>query len=86
MRWFANAGPDEGPALYRDVPASIGVLKGPGDPEPIGTALCVGRDDQGLALWRLVIQEAVVPGRWILIDREFSPAEPVAVRPSQFGP
>jgi hypothetical protein len=35
-------------------------------------ALCVGVDAAGRALWTLSI-DADLPGRWIVIDREFHP-------------
>ena len=75
MRYLADVGPAEGPALYREVPASIGILKARDDREPIGTGMCIGWNDQGIALWRLIIQEAVIPGRWLILDREFRPAD-----------
>ncbi len=40
---------------------------------PIGMALGSGRTDDGLAIWRLIVRGAEVPGRWIIVDREFQP-------------
>jgi len=73
VRYFANAGPDRGPLLYCAAPDAIGVLGALDQPMPIGTAMCVGRDAAGCALWELVIHDEIVPGRWIVIDREFRP-------------
>jgi hypothetical protein len=74
-RYYANVGPVRGPALDRCVPPTIGVLKAPEDDQPIGTALCVGAGDQGIAIWGLIVQEVEAPGRWVLIDREFRRSE-----------
>jgi hypothetical protein len=74
MRYRTVVGPDHGPALYRDVPGHVGILGDSGEPEPIGTALCVGQDKAGVALWRLIVGDAALPGRWVLIDRRFRPA------------
>jgi hypothetical protein len=40
----------------------------------IGVAISVGRDDAGRTLWELVVHDAIVPGRWVVVDREFHPA------------
>jgi hypothetical protein len=42
---------------------------------PIGMACCMGWDRDGLAEWRLVVEGDDVPGRWIIVDREFWPVE-----------
>jgi hypothetical protein len=34
-----------------------------------------GRTDDGLKLWRIVIDKAELPGRWVIVDREFRPAQ-----------
>jgi hypothetical protein len=41
---------------------------------PIGTALAAGRDAAGRALWTLNVHDAELPGRWLVVDREFRPA------------
>jgi len=41
---------------------------------PIGMASFVGRDPADLAVWRLTVEGDDVPGRWIIVDREFRPA------------
>ena len=75
MRYFTNVGPDRGPVLKDTVPGAIDVLEALDKPVPIGRALCTGRDATGIAVWRLVVHNATVPGRWIVVDREFQPAE-----------
>jgi hypothetical protein len=73
MRYFTNAGPDRGPVLAGTVPGTIDVLEALDKPMPIGRALRTGRDAVGIAVWRLVVHDALVLGRWIVIDREFHP-------------
>jgi hypothetical protein len=82
VRYFTNVGPDRGPVLKDTVPGAkdtvpgaIDVLEALDKPVPIGRALCTGRDATGIAVWRLVVHNATVPGRWIVVDREFQPAE-----------
>jgi hypothetical protein len=75
VRYFANAGPERGPLLRDATPSAIGVLETLDQPMPIGLALRVGVDAAGRAVWELVIDDALVPGRWVVIDREFQPAE-----------
>ena len=73
MRYFTDAGPFRGPLFHGVWPDAIGVLGALDQPMPIGTATCVGRDAAGCVLWELVIHDEIVPGRWIVIDREFRP-------------
>ena len=42
---------------------------------PIGMAMCMGWDGDGLAVWRLTIRGADVPSRWVIVDQEFRPVE-----------
>ena len=60
-----------GPIRYSQVPGSIGVLDAPDKPMPIGMANCAGWDPAGLAVWHLTVEGNDVPGRWIIVDREF---------------
>jgi hypothetical protein len=64
-----------GPVRYGQLPGSIGVLDSPDHPMPIGIASCIGWDRAGLAVWRLTVHDAEVPGRWLIVDREFRPVE-----------
>jgi hypothetical protein len=75
VRYFANVGPDRGPVHYGTVPGAIGVIEALDKPMPIGMALCVGVDTLSRAQWELVVHDAIVPGRWIVVDREFKLAE-----------
>jgi hypothetical protein len=63
------------PVQYRQLPDSIGVLEAPDQPMPIGIANCEGRNTAGLAVWRLTVRKVELPGRWIIVDREFRPVE-----------
>lgn len=40
---------------------------------PIGMAMSAGPNGVGVAVWRLIVRKAEVPGLWVLIDREFRP-------------
>ena len=42
---------------------------------PIGMASQIGRTEGGLAVWRLTVEGDDVPGRWVIVDREFRPVE-----------
>jgi hypothetical protein len=42
---------------------------------PIGIAWEIGRSEGDLAVWRLLVHGADVPGRWVIVDRRFVPIE-----------
>ncbi len=69
-RYFAHISHD-GPIRYGDVPGSIGVLEAVDKPMPIGEASCRTHDENGLAVWTLRIGKQEIPGRWIIVNREF---------------
>jgi hypothetical protein len=48
-------------------------LESPDDHTLIGMALSVGWGEGGVSLWRLTVHGVEVPGRWIVVDREFWP-------------
>jgi hypothetical protein len=73
MRYLASVGPARGPVLYGTVPGAIGVHQ-EGEMMPVGMALAAGRDAAGRALWTLTVHDVDLPGRWVVIDREFVPA------------
>ena len=75
MRYFSNVCLDRGPIVYDTVTGAIGVLEALDQPLPLGLAMCIGRDAAGCALWGLVVHDEVVPGRWMVVDRQFHPAE-----------
>ena len=58
---------------YGRHPFTIGVLVSPDNFMPIGQADCVMWDDHGLAVWMLRIDGLAIPGRWVIVDREFRP-------------
>ncbi|MGZ6076123.1 MAG: hypothetical protein ACXWOA_19910 [Isosphaeraceae bacterium] len=64
-----------GVVKYGQVPSSIGVLEAPEKPMPIGEAHCITWDEHGLAVWTLRIGKQELAGRWVIIDREFQPAQ-----------
>ena len=68
--YFANVG-GEGPVHDGEYPSSIDVLESPDNPIPIGTAHPAGRTVAGLALWKLVVFDVEVAGRWVIVDRHF---------------
>jgi hypothetical protein len=74
MRYFTNAGPDRGPMLHGVSHDAIGVTEAPDRAVPIGVALCIGHDPAGRSVWTLSVHGEDVPGRWVVIDREFRPA------------
>ena len=75
MRYFTNVGPARGPILYGSVPGAISVIEALDQPMPIGMALCIGVDAWSRALWTLTVDGEDLPGRWVVVDREFQPAE-----------
>jgi hypothetical protein len=72
--YYCNDGPRSGPILRRHRFHALGVLESRDNHAPIGMALPVGRDDDHIELWELTVHGAKVPGRWIVVDREFRPA------------
>ena len=75
MAYFTNIGPRRGPILHEHRLGAIGVTAGLVDPRPIGMALGWYWDDQGRETYKLTIHGAEVPGLWIVVDREFHPAQ-----------
>ena len=82
--YFANIN-RAGPVKYRDVPGSVGVLEAPDKPMPIGQADCKTWDEHGRAVWSLTIGGQPIAGRWVIIDREFKPAEFASQRFTAYG-
>ena len=71
MTYFADCGPKTGPILWQDSCRAIGVLGSADDRGPIGSALQVGRTEFGIALWSVAVRGRELPGRWIVLGREF---------------
>jgi hypothetical protein len=36
-------------------------------------AVAIGRDDEDLEVWELPVGGVDLPGRWVVVDREFHP-------------
>ena len=61
--------------LGSETPAVIAVLEALGQSTPVGIAFRVGGDHAGRALWTLRVYDEDLPGQWVVVDREFQPAE-----------
>jgi len=70
MSYFAHIS-QKGKVRCGDVPGSIGVLEALDKFMPIGEASCRTHDENGLTVWTLRIGKEEIPGRWIIVDREF---------------
>jgi hypothetical protein len=71
-QYFAHIS-QKGPVQYGQAPGSIGVLEALDHCMPIGEASCRTWDEKGLAVWTLRIGGQEIPGRWVIVDREFRP-------------
>jgi hypothetical protein len=72
-RYFTSFGPQSGALLDSAAYGAISVLEDRYKRTPIGVATCVGVDVKGQALWTLNVRDADVPGRWLVVDRQFRP-------------
>jgi hypothetical protein len=81
--YYASIGPTRGPALYRDTPPTTGVLESPGIESPVGTATEAGWTENGVALWRLIVNGTALPGRWAIEGRQFIPQFKSATDPDR---
>jgi hypothetical protein len=77
MGYRTTSGPEHGPFKSRDAQgAVIGVIdENSGRSWPVGMALPTGRDGRGVALWKLILDDVVLPGCWVIIDRRFRPVK-----------
>jgi hypothetical protein len=75
MGYYADVGPKTGPILWKHGHHAIAVLESPSNHVPIGMALGCGWGAGGVHVWRLVVHGVEVPGRWIVVGREFWPEE-----------
>ena len=72
--WYCAAiGPSIGLLLFADSMRQIEILESFDSASAVGTALRLGSDAAGLAVWRLNVRGADLDGRWIVIDRRFVP-------------
>jgi hypothetical protein len=70
MGYFSCASMTDG-VRYKQLPWTIGAADRPGYIMPVGQAHQVGKTADGLALWRLTVHGAEVPGRFIVVDGRF---------------
>ena len=74
MTFYAHMG-QCGPIKRGRLPGSIGVLEAPDKFTPIGIAHRVRWGERGIAIWRLIVNGTELPGEWIIVDRQFVPAQ-----------
>jgi hypothetical protein len=79
--YFTNSGPKSGAILSGHRLHAIGVLESRTNLIPIGLALPIGRDDDVVEPWRLIVHGVEVPGRWIVVDRKFIRVRTTCGRP-----
>jgi len=53
------------------LPDTIGVIETLHKRLPIGAASLIGQTEEGLAVWRLRVRGAEVPGRWVVLGNWF---------------
>ena len=75
MAYYASSGPAQGSYLWKDAAAAIFVVRAPDKLMPIGVAMPIGPDGDGVTIWRLTIRDVEVSGLWVVIDREFKPVQ-----------
>src|SRR5262249_40548653 len=73
--YYASVGPARGPLMWRDAIGAVGVQVEPGNVMPCGMALGKGPDSNGVQTWELFVNGQDLPGRWIVVDREFHPVK-----------
>jgi hypothetical protein len=77
MRYFANI-TERGTIRYGQFGCAIGVLDSPDNHTLVGSAFDHARTSSGIAVWRLHVCGAEVPGRWIIVDGAFVQIEDAA--------
>jgi len=73
MQYYGNV-KRTGAETHGKLPSTIGVSLEP-DGQIVGVALAAGEDKAGIHLWRLAIGKDQLPGRFVLADEKFVPAE-----------
>jgi hypothetical protein len=75
MGYRTTSGPERGPFMGRDSQgAAIGVIdENSGRTWPVGVALPAGQDGDGVRLWKLILDDVVLSGHWVIVDRRFRP-------------
>jgi hypothetical protein len=74
-RYFAHIGPQSGPILGRHRLVAIGVFLAPDGPRQVGMALAGGCGDDEVEVWELIVHDVELPGKWVVVDREFRPVQ-----------
>jgi hypothetical protein len=69
--YWTNCGPTQGPYLHKDASFAIGVMDQPGSDDPIGIALKSGWNRWGWAVYKLVLNQRMIDGEWLCVNREF---------------
>jgi hypothetical protein len=69
-QYFTNIS-TKGKVRYGKFPFAVSVIGSPEVYVPIGMAVSVTSTDAGLAVWRLTIRDAEMPGRFVIVDGEF---------------
>src|SRR5262249_15364951 len=75
MSYFATTGPTPGRIRGRRRLVAGGALGAPDDRARVGVALADGRADYEVEVWALTIHGVELPGKWVVVDREFRPAQ-----------
>jgi hypothetical protein len=75
-RYRTDVGPISGPFLYRWAPQTIDVLDPRDEGGVVGVATLIGPGRAGVALWRLVVCDVKLEGRWIVASRKFCRNDP----------
>jgi hypothetical protein len=69
--FWSSCGPLQGPYLHKDADFASGVMDQPGNHDPIGIALKCGWNHRGWAVFKLVIDQRMIDGEWLCVNREF---------------
>jgi hypothetical protein len=70
MEYFTKAQTDSTVPRYA-LPFMIDVFDSPAADKPVGKAVEVRRTADGQAVWRLIIENANVPGHFSILDGKF---------------
>jgi hypothetical protein len=74
MSYYTTSGPKSGPIRWHET-YSLGVYEDDRLMSPVGFANPVTWDGQGRTLFTLIVRGTELPGRFIVVDRCFIPAE-----------
>ena len=73
-QYFATTGPTDGPIFRWDTWPGLAVVDAPDSGRTIGTAHATGwvsHDEGPATMFRLVIDNTELPGRWLCVGRRF---------------